>query len=139
MYLGSALAARQTLIRFALERVPTALGKPIATLPTIQRQIGEIDIALQAAQALLLEVANAWTGDPVTGHTLYPRVAAAKHFAVEVAQQVTDKALRVAGGQSITNALPLERYFRDVRAGFMQPPTGDVALDIVGRAALGLA
>ena len=137
-YLGAALAARQSLIQFALERVPTALGKPIATLPKIQRQIGEIDMALQAAQALLLEVAELWTGNPETCGALYPRVAAAKHYAVEVAQNVTDKALRVAGGQSITAALPLERYFRDVRAGFMQPPSGDTALEIVGRGALGL-
>ena len=125
------------MIQFALERVPTALGKPIATLPKIQRQVGEIDVALQAAQALLLEIACLWTGDPETCCTLYPRVAAAKHYAVEVAQEVTDKALRIAGGQSITASLPLERYFRDVRAGFMQPPAGDTALEIVGRGALG--
>ncbi|MEZ4516754.1 MAG: hypothetical protein R3C44_07910 [Chloroflexota bacterium] len=40
-----------------------ALGKPIATLPKIQRQIGEIDAALQAARALLFEVAELWTGE----------------------------------------------------------------------------
>jgi alkylation response protein AidB-like acyl-CoA dehydrogenase len=61
-YLGEAIAARNTVIRFALERVPTALGKPIATLPNIQRQIGEIDLVLQAARALLFEVAAEWTG-----------------------------------------------------------------------------
>ena len=30
---------------------------------------------------------------------------------------MTDKALRVAGGLSITRSLPLERFFRDARAG----------------------
>ncbi|MEZ4516755.1 MAG: hypothetical protein R3C44_07915 [Chloroflexota bacterium] len=43
-----------------------------------------------------------------------------------------------SGGSSITHALPLERYFRDVRAGSMQPPSGDTALEIVGRAVIGL-
>lgn len=42
-------------------------------------------------------------------------------------------ALRIAGGMSITKALPLERHFRDVRAGSMQPPSGDTALEIIGR------
>src|SRR5262249_55227516 len=62
-YLGTGLAARRDIIRFALDRVPTALGKPIATLPKIQRQIGEIDLALQAACSLLNDAAGAWSGD----------------------------------------------------------------------------
>ena len=129
-YLGIALAARDSVIQYALERVPTALGKPIATLPKIQRQIGEIDMALQAARALLLEAAAGWDGEH------YARIATAKHFAIEVANEMTDKALRIAGGAGVTRDLPLERYFRDVRAGSMQPPSGDTALEIIGRGAI---
>ncbi|GIK40508.1 MAG: putative acyl-CoA dehydrogenase YdbM [Chloroflexota bacterium] len=138
VYLGTAIAARNTVIRYALERVPTALGKPIATLPKIQRQIGEIDLALQAAQALIFEVAGAWTGEAENRQKLYPRVVAAKHLITETANEVTDKALRVAGGLSLTKSLPLERYFRDVRAGLMQPPSGDTALEIIGQHAIEL-
>ena len=129
-YLGLAIAARNGLIRYALERTPTALGRPIATLPNIRRQIGEIDMWLQAARALLLEVAGAWDGHK------YSRIAGAKHFVIEVANDVTDKALRIAGGAGLTRTLPLERYFRDVRAGSMQPPSGDAALEIIGRGAI---
>ena len=46
------------------------------------------------------------------------------------------KFLQIAGGASISGALPLERFFRDVRAGSMQPPSGDTALELVGRAAI---
>ena len=136
VYLGAALAARHSVIRFALERVPTALGKPIATLPKIQRQIGEIDIALQAARSLLLDVAGEWMGDEADAEGFMARIAAAKTCVTETANRVTDQALQIAGGQSITRALPLERYFRDVRAGSMQPPSGDTALELVGRAAI---
>jgi alkylation response protein AidB-like acyl-CoA dehydrogenase len=135
VYLGSAIGARNAVIQFALERVPTALGKPIATLPKIQRQIGEIDLALQAAQSLLFEVTGQWTGDE-RSKGLYPRIVAAKHLAVETANSVTDKALQIAGGTSLTRDLPLERYFRDTRAGLMQPPAGDTALEIIGRNAI---
>lgn len=135
-YLGEAVAARNALIAYVLERVPTALGKPIATLPKIQRQIGEIDLALQAAQALLFQVADEWTGEIETRAAQYPRIVAAKSYVVEAANEVTQKALQVAGGTSITNALPLERYFRDVRAGSMQPPSGDMAMEIIGRNAI---
>lgn len=136
IYLGAAIAARNCAIQFALERVPTALGKPIATLPKIQRQIGEIDVALQAARSLLMEVAAGWTGDDDGREAMSARIAAAKTIVTNTANDVTDKALRIAGGSSITKALPLERYFRDVRAGSMQPPSGDTALEIVGRAAI---
>ncbi|MCA9930778.1 MAG: acyl-CoA/acyl-ACP dehydrogenase [Anaerolineales bacterium] len=136
VYLGAAMAARNRVIQFALERVPTALGKPIATLPKIQRQIGEIDVALQAARSLLFEVAASWTEKDDDRAGMVARIAAAKTMVTETANDVTDKALRIAGGTSITRALPLERYFRDVRAGAMQPPSGDTALEIVGRAAI---
>jgi alkylation response protein AidB-like acyl-CoA dehydrogenase len=129
-YLGVATAARDALVQFALERVPLALGKPIATLPKIQREIGEIDAALMAARALLFEVADRWD------QRSYGRVAAAKQFATRTAVEVTDQAIRVAGAQSLTKGLPLERYFRDTRAGTMSPPSGDTAYEAVGNEAL---
>ncbi len=136
VYLGTAVAARNAVIQFALERVPTALGKPISTLPKIQRQIGEIDLILQAARSLFFAVAGEWQGDNAERFNILPRIAAAKTMVTEAANEATEKSLRVAGGTSITNALPLERYFRDVRAGSMQPPSGDTALEMIGRAAI---
>ncbi len=137
-YLGPALAAREAVIRYARERIPTALGRPIATLPGIQRQIGEIDFPLQAAETFLLATAEAWSGDQADREAFLPRAAAAKHLAIETALEATDRALRIAGAAGLDPALPLERYFRDVRAGLMHPPSGDLALELVGRAALGL-
>jgi alkylation response protein AidB-like acyl-CoA dehydrogenase len=136
-YLGTAFAARDAAVRYALERVPTALGRPIGTLPTIQRQLGEMEVRLLAARTLLLETARAWTGEGDRG-AYHPRVVAAKHVAVETALWVTEAALRLAGGASLGSELPLERFFRDVRAGLMHPPSGDAALELVGRRALNL-
>ena len=143
VYLGAALAARDAVIRYALERTPSALGRPIATLPSIQRQIGEIDVTLSAARALLLEVAGEWPGaDGRAGAgdrgAFMARVAAAKAAVTTAAHEATAKALQVAGGAGITRALPLERHFRDVRPAAMQPPAGDTAYEMVGRGALGL-
>ncbi len=132
-YLGVAMAARNAAIRFALERVPTALGKPIATLPKIQRQVGEMDIPLQAARLMLLTAASAWDEHQ---HKAMAQVVAAKHFANEAAISATDMAMRIVGGQAITHAQPVERFFRDVRGGITHPPSGDTALEIVGRAAI---
>lgn len=136
VYLGTAIAARDSVISFALERVPRALGKPIATLPKIQRQIGEMDVALQAARALLLEAAADWDQQPAARPHLAHRIAAAKHQAVNAALFATELALQIAGGRSLSPSLPLERQFRDVRAGSMQPPAADTALEMVGRGAI---
>ncbi len=135
-YLGTALAARDAAVRYARERVPTALGKAISALPTIQRQMGDIEVKLMAAKSLLLETAHAWDG--LGREAFYPRVVASKQIAVETALAVTEAALRVAGGPSLSPDLPLERHFRDVRAGLMHPPSGDAALELVGRHALGV-
>ena len=137
-YLGMGLAAQAEVIRYAHERVPTALGKPIATLPNIQRRVGEMAVALQAAETYLLATAADWRGVEAERSSFLVKAAAAKHLAVETALEVTDKAMRVAGAAGIDKGLALERYFRDVRGGLMHPPSGDAALELVGRQALGL-
>ena len=137
-YLGTACAARDDVVRYARARVPTALGKPIATLPGVQRQVGDIAISLQAARSFLLAVAAEWRGLEDEREAFLAKAASVKHVAVETALQTTDKALRVAGAAGIDKGLSLERYFRDVRGGLMHPPSGDAALEFVGRRALGL-
>jgi alkylation response protein AidB-like acyl-CoA dehydrogenase len=59
-----------------------------------------------------------------------------KYLCTNAACSVTDTALRVAGGFSMTKSLPLERYFRDARGGLFQPPQDDLALMLLGRAAM---
>ncbi|MDH5506750.1 MAG: acyl-CoA/acyl-ACP dehydrogenase [Anaerolineae bacterium] len=136
VYLGIAMAARNALIKYSLERIPTTLGKPIATLPNIQAEIGSIDMTLIAANNYLLDVADKWTGQPQDITAYYPKIAAAKHLAVDTAVKVTEAALKTAGGASLTKALPLERHFRDVRAGLMQPPAADTAMQLLGNLAI---
>jgi len=63
-------------------------------------------------------------------------VVTAKLFANDAAIRATDRAMRIVGGQAITHALPLERYYRDVRGGLTHPPSGDLALEFVGRDAI---
>jgi alkylation response protein AidB-like acyl-CoA dehydrogenase len=85
------------------------------------------------ARALLHDVASTWSNDPAARLTLGPRIAAAKYAATNAAVVATDHALRAAGGFGITRDLPLERFFRDARAGLTHPPNDDAALEMVGR------
>jgi alkylation response protein AidB-like acyl-CoA dehydrogenase len=42
----------------------------------------------------------------------------------------------MVGGSAIYRRLPMERMFRDVQAGPLHPPTNDLGLEGLGRAAL---
>jgi alkylation response protein AidB-like acyl-CoA dehydrogenase len=136
VYLGIGQAACDAACDYANGRVPPSLGKPIAELPHIQQWIGQMQVALDAARAVLYDTTRAWVERPELRPTLGAPLAEAKYLATNAACSATETALRVAGGFSLTRALPLERYFRDARAGLFNPPQDDLALGQVGRAAL---
>jgi len=52
--------------------------------------------------------------------------------------KVVDLALRAVGGSSYFKRLPLERLFRDVRAGLYHPFDSDESLEFLGKSAFGL-
>ncbi|MFL5807467.1 MAG: acyl-CoA dehydrogenase family protein [Roseiflexaceae bacterium] len=136
VYLGIGQAACDAACDYANGRVPPSLGKPIAELPHIQQWIGQMQIALDAARIVLYDTTRAWVERPELRPALGAPIAGAKYLATNAACSATETALRVAGGFSLTRALPLERYFRDARAGLFNPPQDDMALGQVGRAAL---
>ena len=47
-------------------------------------------------------------------------------------------ALRAVGGSSYFKRLPLERLYRDVRAGIYHPFDSDESIEFLGRSAFGL-
>lgn len=136
VYLGIGQAAANAAVGYANQRVPTALGRPIATLPNIQRRVGEMELALTAARAVLHQTARAWVEQPERREYLAASIAAAKYLCTNAAISASDQALRIAGGFGLTRNLPLERYYRDVRAGLTHPPADDQVLELVGRTAL---
>ena len=140
VYLGVAQAARDYAVRFARERVPTGLGRPIATLETVQHRIARIDILLLQARSVLYGTIEAWEAaqTPEDRDRIGWQFAAAKFSVTNHAIEITDQALRVVGSVGLKRSEPLERYFRDVRAGLGNPPMDDVALTTIGKHALGI-
>lgn len=127
VYLGIAQAARNFAIRYAQEREIAGVGA-LATQPKVKEQIGRMELALLPARTLLFTLAQRWDEEPEQRASLTPSVAACKVAVVEAAMAVVDLAMRLAGGSSLSRRLPLERYYRDVRAGLHNPPMEDVAL-----------
>ena len=136
VYTGVAEAALTTAARYAEERVPTALGRPIATLDTIQRHLGQAQLKLHEARTLLYTAADLWDRHPDRRLELGTTVAAAKVTSTNNAIAAVDHCMRVAGGASMTRTLPLERFYRDVRGGLNHPINDDQALLLFGQEAL---
>lgn len=136
VYLGVAQAALDFAADFALKRVPTALGKPIAELENIRRRLGQAELLLRQARALLYATARDWDELPDRREALSPQIVATKFTVTNHAIEAVDHAVRVVGGGSMSRSLPLERYLRDVRPGLFHPVNDDQALVMFGEKAL---
>lgn len=101
-----AQAALDYAAQYAQERTPTTLGKPIASLEGIQRRLGQADLLLTQARALVYRVAREWSEQPESRTTLSPFVVAAKVTATNNAIEAVDHCLRVVGGSSMNRSLP---------------------------------
>lgn len=136
VYLGVAVAALTAAADYARDRVPTALGRPIAELESVQRRLGEAALHIHSARTQLVYTAEQWMHFPTRRAELTPWLAAAKVAVTNHAVAAVDHTLRAAGGAGLTRSLPLERCYRDVRAGLNHPPSDDEAAVAWGRAAL---
>jgi alkylation response protein AidB-like acyl-CoA dehydrogenase len=136
VYVGVAAAALQGAARYAQERIPTALGKPIATLENIQRRLGEAELLLHQARVQLYHAADLWARCPDRRLDLGETILVAKYTATNNAIAAVDHCMRVAGGASMTKTLPLERYYRDVRGGLSHPMNDDQILTTLGQLAI---
>jgi len=133
VYLGVADAALEEAARFALERVPTALGRPLAQMEGIQRQIGEADLRLRGAGQWLGRLARRWDRSrSESRQVLAPDVVALKLHLGEAVVAAVDAAARVMGGASLLRG-PMERCLRDVRAVLHHPPAAEQGLAYLGR------
>ncbi|MGB3305861.1 MAG: acyl-CoA dehydrogenase family protein [Thermomicrobiales bacterium] len=139
VYLGIATAARDFAVDFAQHRVPSGLGKPIAELQTIQHRIAQIELLLLQSRSVLYGTVETWDRFPDQRKAISWQFAAAKYTVTNNAIAITDQALRVVGSVGLQKKHPLERYFRDVRAGLGNPPMDDIALTLIGKNALGVS
>ena len=114
-------------------RYPT--GQTLAEVQAIQMYLADMSIATQATRELVLEAArSADVADP----TALPLVMQAKVAATETARIVTDRAMQVGGGQAYSRSSPLERHWRDARAGSVMAPTNEVLKEWLGKLLTGL-
>ncbi len=135
LYTGVAAAARDWLIGFLRERVPTNLGAPLATLPRMHDAVGAIEGLLLANDRLIAATAAAHDGGAVLGPA---EPGLVKTVAAENAIRAVQLAVEVSGNPGLSRANPLERHLRDVLCARIHTPQADAAFALAGRLALGV-
>lgn len=136
VYVGIAVAARNFVVDFMRDRPRYPFKKPMSHLPSVYNKVGEMDILIESARAVMWKAAaeveheepRSWARKSV----------AARYVAMENAVRTVDLALRAVGGASYFKRFPLERYYRDVRAGLFHPFDSDETLEFLGKSAFGI-
>ena len=110
------------------------LGQSLAEQPVVPHGLGMMYARADAAAGFVRAVAE----DMAAGTASQAAILELKVTANEVALQVTDQAMRLGGGAAYSGRSPLDRLFRDARAGVVMAPTADMLYDMVGRVAIGM-
>jgi alkylation response protein AidB-like acyl-CoA dehydrogenase len=134
-YLGVAQAARDYAVKFATTHSPNSIEGTIADLPNVQTLIGEMDIELAKARFTIYGTAKLMM-DEKTKYESVNSVNVAKYVVTNAAITIVDKAMRLVGAKSLQLNNPLQRYYRDVRAGLHNPPMDDMTIKALSREAV---
>jgi alkylation response protein AidB-like acyl-CoA dehydrogenase len=136
VYTGLARGALEYALRHARERVRKPATTPISHTPKVQFLAAEMEIALTAAQAVVRQAAMDLRAGAADSPRQLAEVLTAKEIATANAISVVDNAMMIVGGLGYLKRSPLERLYRDVRAGKVHPPSGYDAKEIIGKAIL---
>jgi alkylation response protein AidB-like acyl-CoA dehydrogenase len=111
-------------------------GTLLRELPQLRARLAQMSVRTEASRALL----GRTLGEMESGSAEAPLfVLSARRAALEAALEVTDLALKACGGAAFSRqATPIERLFRDARAGWVMAPTADHLDDFIGKALTGL-
>ncbi len=128
IYLGVTEAAAVAFARFAHDRVPANLGRPIAETERMIATAGEIDLLVSSARSFLFDALAHHRGD--APHLMRTRLIVGRQL-----REAVGLAVRVLGNPGLSAELGLERNFRDVQAVLVHAPQEDIVLSILGRGA----
>jgi alkylation response protein AidB-like acyl-CoA dehydrogenase len=140
IYTGVAMAAMNFTREFAQHLKPFTLPRPISYLPGVQFAMAEAQALAAQSHALMAETAREYIDhqDAFSGEAGLARLIAAKYAATNNAIRIVDYCMEIAGAHGFLRRNPLERIFRDVRAGINHPLSNARAREFIGKAGLGI-
>ncbi len=130
--IGIAQAALQIAIDWARER--ETFRSRLADKQAIQWMIADSEIELRAARLLTYQAA--WHADLGRGD-LKTASSIAKLVATETAGRVVDRCIQILGGLGVSQELPLERWYRELRIKRIGEGPSEVHRMVLARQLLG--
>jgi len=129
--IGTAQAALELAIDWALQR--ETFGSKLSQKQAIQWMIADSEMELRAARLLVYQ--SAWAGD--LGRDLKVESSIAKVVATETAGRVVDRAIQIFGGLGVSQEMPLERWYRELRIKRIGEGPSEVHRMVLARHLLG--
>jgi acyl-CoA dehydrogenase len=131
--IGIAQAALQIAIDWARER--ETFRSKLAEKQAVQWMIADSEMELRAARLLTYQAA--WVGDLGRGD-LKVASSIAKVTATETAGRVVDRCIQILGALGVSQELPLERWYRELRIKRIGEGPSEVHRMVLARQLLGI-
>lgn len=108
--------------------------------PEVQHLFAEMEVLLESARSVLFrhaeDVRSGAMFEQMTVQQALARGNLAKYVACTNALEIMDRVMEVAGGMGYHKRFPVERMYRDVRAGAIMPFNNPEARKLFGRTCL---
>ena len=127
MIAGTAQAAFEAAMAYSKERV--AFGRPICKFQVNRFKLVEMGMMVEISKLLIYKAA--WLCDQKMPFA--KDASMAKLYASEAASYVTSQAVQLHGAYGYMKEYPVERYFRDARAGTIFEGTSEIQHEIIAR------
>jgi alkylation response protein AidB-like acyl-CoA dehydrogenase len=125
--LGLARAAHQHALAYAQDR--RQFGKPIAEFQAVQFTLAKMATQIEAGRLLVYNAARHCDA----GKPFVKEAAMAKYFVTEMAEEVASRALEVFGGYGFVKDFPVEKLYRDAKAGRIYEGTSNMQLMTIAK------
>jgi acyl-CoA dehydrogenase len=130
-YGAGPIGIAQEALRLVIEwvRARKTFGVPLADRQAVQWMIADSEIELRSARLLIYQAA--WHAD--LGREVKVDASIAKLQATETAFRVVDRCMQLFGALGLSQELPLERWFRDLRVKRLGEGATDIQRMVIAR------
>jgi alkylation response protein AidB-like acyl-CoA dehydrogenase len=129
--IGIARGAMDAALAYTNER--QQFGKPINQFQSVQFQLAEMAVELEAARLLVYNAARMKDA----GMNFVKEAAIAKLYSSRAAERISSVAIELYGGYGFVKDYPVEKYWRDSKIGAIYEGTSNMQLQTIAKLIIG--